>query len=234
MKKYILHFILFLLFFQIEIRVKAVSNVEEKVSSTDSPFHFQGSVLKYHLGKGSSLVVRGQSELTLITGFVWVEKSTQLKVNTPYGFVQASHGGFWVFAEKNQYRVRNIESDAKVFLKDETSYEVPQGFEVWFSGLNAAGGSSKGMIEPVNVSNHLKFWNQLYIGSKENFKEEVKDLKSRWKGLADTSSDLYVKVVERQLSSISEQHQKKKQQEIQSIQEKNMLKKKFYDTTFSK
>lgn len=234
MKKYIPHLILFLLFFQIEVRVKAIPNSDEKVSATVSPFHFQGGILKYHLGKGSSMVVKGQSELTLITGYVWIEKSSQIKVNTPYGFVQSSKGGFWVFSEKNQYRVRNIDSDAKVVLKDETSYEVPEGFEVWFSGMNADGSSAKGMIEPVNISNHLKYWNQLYLGTKDGFKAEVSELKSRWKGIADTSSDLYVKVVERQLSSVDEQRQRKKQREIQSIQEKNQLKRKFYENTFSK
>lgn len=247
MNKNYLKVIIFIVCFNVEIRVKASDETHAAHSSksaikSDSQVN-EGSVVKaketlssqqYKFSKDSIYELTDDKKIKLISGFVWVMKSKKVIFETPYGDVQTEGSNFWVFTERNQYRVRNVDSKITIILRDKTTYEVPKGFEVWFSGLNQAGLAAKGMIEPVNISHHLKVWSQMYPGSPEEFKKEVRELKEKWKGVYDSSSQIYQSVIERQLSSLEEQKKKKKQVEHNEVIQRNYLKQKYFETTFSK
>lgn len=234
-----LKLLLFVLAFQMEIRVRASAEVLQQptqclaekavscaIQATHEGFHYQQYGLKVHAVKGSTLVRQSLKNWRLVRGALWVEKGPGFEVETVYGNITGQQGQFWVLEQGKRVLIRNVDADLKITLRDGKILELPQGFEFWISGLNTEGKSLYGMLQPVDLKDHLSLWSSLFQGSKEEFIEAVAHLKYNWGDMAEKSSALYKSVVMRGIASEEERKLavlRKKEREEQEIKKMKEL-----------
>lgn len=214
--KMTLRLFLFLIAFQLEVRVRASGEVLQQPDSclkdksacaiqvVGDSFKFTRGSLKLVAAQDSTLARIRTKVWRFIKGTLWVQESDGLKVETVFGSLSADRGQFWVLDQGSNVLVRNVDSDLKIHLRDGKRLELPEGFEVWISGINSRGQTEYGVLRPIDIKAHLPVWNSLYEGSKEEFIRDVTKTKEFWGDLAEKSSRIYSGLVQRELASYQE------------------------------
>lgn len=245
MKKF-MKLLIFLLAFQMEVRVRAAGEVLLQPTAClkaketcsihviGSAFHLKKDDLSLHANENSTLMRLTSKQWRLVQGTLWVEKAAGVEVETPYAMVKAPQGQYWLLQEESKVVIRNIDADLEVTLRDGKKLEVPSGFEFWVSGINSKGQSEYGMIRPIDMKDHLPLWNSMYTGTKENFVKEVKDLKENWGDLAEKSAFIYQKTTERKLAAVAEEERKAEEKRRQDAAERQKIKNIYYQRTFER
>lgn len=217
-----------MLSFQMEVRVRASGALFEQPSSclktkevcsflvNSERLHLDQKALKFHAPEGSVLVRMSDKLWRFVKGTLWVEQGAGIEVESVYGSFMASQGQYWIIEKDSKILIRNMDAELTVTLRDGKKLNVPSGFEFWISGLNTMGESEYGMIQPINMKDHLPLWYSLYEGNKENFITEVRHLRDHWGDLVEKSSFIYKKLVLRELASIHEK------EEVQRIKKERM------------
>lgn len=238
--------LLFVLAFQVEVRVRASGGVMEQppaclnsketcaLQVTSSPFHYENSQVKLHVGKDSTVSRLSGRNWQLMKGTLWVESGKELKVSTLYGDFEAPLGSYWLIEQDHQVVVRNIDADLNVTLRDGKKISVPEGFEVWIGGINSEGKSDYGMIRPIDMKEHIPLWASLFKGNKEAFVKQVQDLKENWGDLVAKSSEIYQDTVDRKLASIAERDKKEQEAKARAAAERERIRRLFYERTFER
>ncbi|MNK07754.1 hypothetical protein D3C87_256720 [compost metagenome] len=245
MKKFV-KVLLFILAFQMEVRVRASGEVIEQPSAclktqdicamqvTSKVFHFEKSEVKLHAKEGAGLSRVSFQHWKLLKGALWVEQGKHLKVETLYGNFEAPLGAYWLIEQGDRVLVRNIDADLNIELRDGKRISVPEGFEVWIAGINSKGQSEYGMIRPVDMKEHIPMWAAMFKGSKEEFLKQVQHLKENWGDLVAKSSDIYQKSVDRQVASAAEKAKKEQERKAQAEAERRRIRELFYQRTFER
>lgn len=223
------HLLLFLAAFQMEVRVRASETLSfpENCIGKVSPCSFKVSHEKWSYEAGN-IKLRAPvdtiltesvktKEWSLVEGSLWVQNAPSVLVKTISAEAEGSSGQYWIFIEKNRIVFRNISAKLIVTFKDQSKMEIPRGFEVWVGGVNSEARVEHGMVEPVDLKQHLKSWYALYPGTRQQFVSEVQDLKDQWSDLIEQSGDIYKKVAERKLAALDEE--KRKQLEVRKRKE---------------
>jgi len=236
MKKFA-HLLIFLAAFQIEVRVRASEStamaypenclgktVPCSFKVTDSKWSFESGNIKLS-ATGSSILTAEDlraKEWKLVSGVLWVQNAPSVKIKTTSAVAEGSSGQYWVLTGDDGRTVfRNISSKLIVTFKDQSKIEIPRGFEIWVGSVNTKAKTEHGMVEPVNLKEHLKVWYGLFPGSRQQFVAEVQDLKDQWSDLVEQSGDIYKKVAERELAAIDSK--KREHLEIQRKKEEERL-----------
>lgn len=245
MKKGI-RFLIFLLAFQMEVRVRAAGDVLQQPSAclksketcaihvTGPAFHLRRDDFSIHANENSTLMRLSLKQWRLVKGTMWVEKSAGVEVETPYANLKAPQGQYWLIEKGSQIVVRNIDADLQVVLRDGRKLEVPAGFEFWVSGINSKGQTEYGMIRPIEMKEHLPLWNSLYSGTKEGFVKEVQNLKENWGDLTEKSAFIYQAVVERKLASVAESQRQVEEKKRQQAADLQKMKSFYFQRTFER
>ncbi|MNL19466.1 hypothetical protein D3C87_1406660 [compost metagenome] len=245
MKKFSRLFI-FLMAFQMEVRVRASGDLLQSpdgclktkdfcsVQASQDHFHYVGKSLKLHMGKASVIQRASDDNWKLVSGYVWIEQGKTLTLDTVYATLKAPVGEYWVIDKGDRIVVRNINADLTVEFRDGKKMEVPEGFEFWVGGLNTRGVSEYGMIEPIEIKNHLSLWKSLYQGSKEDFLAAVQKQKINWGDLVEKSSQIYRQSADRQIASVERSAQLKADKERREEQQRQKVRQLFYDRTFKR
>lgn len=235
MKKFA-HVLLFIAAFQMEVRVRASESamtypenclgktVPCSFKVTDNKWSFESGNIKLSAAGDSILTAEDlkSKEWKLVSGSLWVQNAPSVKVKTVSAVAEGSSGQYWVFAGKDGRVVfRNVTSKLVVTFKDQTKLEIPRGFEVWVGNVNSKAKTEHGMVEPINLKEHLKAWYELFPGTRQQFVSEVQDLKDQWSDLVEQSGDIYKKVAERELAALDDK--KREQLEIQRKKEQERL-----------
>ncbi|MBC7371458.1 MAG: hypothetical protein H7326_07835 [Bdellovibrionaceae bacterium] len=231
MKRFLSVF-LFIAAFQMEVRVRAEGpsvSVPDNCVGRSFPCSFkvdsdkwsyEASGVKLHATAKSMLTeVEKGREWNLIEGTLWLENAPSVKIKTFASEAEGSSGQYWVLVEKNRVVYRNISSKLILTFKDQSKIEVPKGFEVWVGGVNSEAAVEHGMVEPIDLKQHLKSWYQLYPGKRSQFISEVQDLKDQWADLIEKSGDMYKRIAERKMAALddvkNQEVEKKKKQELE-------------------
>jgi hypothetical protein len=239
---------IFLLAFQIEVRVRAndihVEALPEGCLKSEEVCAIQASEqgllvnkegFKLHTAPDTGIVKLSQDEWRLLKGVVWVEESEGIKIETVYGTVSSRKGEFWLLTQGQQkVLVRNVNANLIVTLRDGKRLDVPEGFEFWISGVNSKGQSEFGMIQPLDIKNHLKVWNSLYEGSPADFKNEVGELKVKWKNVPEVSSAIYKSLAQREIESVEKKRKTEAENQAHSRKAAMESKSYFYKRTFER
>lgn len=245
MKK-IVRLMLFLMAFQMEVRVRAAGDLIEQPSAclkskescaiqvTGSAFHFEKDDNHLHATSGSALVRLAPDQWRLVKGAVWVEGGKSLQLESLYASTKATMGEYWVISQDSRILIRNMTASLKVTLRDGKTLEIPEGFEVWVSGMNSQGKTEYGMIEPVNMKEHLPMWNSLYRGSKEDFVKEVRLYRDNWGDLAQKSSQIYQTLTERKMASIEAQEKAEEARRLRKAAELQRMKEMYRQRVFER
>lgn len=212
MKK-VFNVLLFILAFQVEVRVRASAAeiLEQPSACFKTPetcaiqvlspgFHVVDKNKKLHAAAGATVMRLSDDQWRLIKGNLWVEKGT-LQVQTPYADLQAKRGQYWVLTQNDRIVVRNMDSDLVVTLRDGKTVQVPEGFEFWVAGVDSDGKTDYGMIRPIDMKAHLPLWNSLYTGDKESFKKQVQGYREFWGDLTAKSSAIYKEIINREIAA---------------------------------
>ncbi|WP_413291434.1 hypothetical protein [Bdellovibrio sp. HCB337] len=245
MKKFA-HLLLFLAAFQVEVRVRAsestaVSFPENCIGKsipcsfkvTEDKWSYEAGAIKLRAPMNTILTENSKTrDWTVVEGSLWVQNAPSVRVKTVSAEVEASSGQYWVFAEKNRTVFRNISSKLVVTFKDQSKMEIPRGFEIWVGSVNSEAKVEHGMVEPIDLKQHLKSWFALYPGTRQQFVSEVQDLKDQWADLIEESGDIYKKVAERKMAALDEE--KRKQLEVQKKKDddRRQLRERFHKRVF--
>jgi hypothetical protein len=237
-------YFIFVLFFTADIHVKASNDFRERptgclnneatcaLQTQKDVFHFKNPRSEFHLAP-QSLVIRNSSEnFELVKGTAWFEKFENMTVKTIYGEVKAVEGPFWVIEAKDRIWVRNINSKITIQPRNGKPMELPVGFQVWMAGVDENGKPLTGIPEVIPVETHIKIWSQLYPGKKEDFKNEVEELKWTWGPVADRAAQLYVKIVDRQKQMAEDREAEIQRRKLATEQENQKVRNLFIEKAF--
>lgn len=213
-----LKILIFLMAFQLEVRVKASSAVLEipehclnndsacALKIRDPAFHFAKDKSKFHASKDSMLERQSPRNWKLMKGNLWVEKAGGTVFETVFGSAKATHGEYWISTGEDRIYFRNISSDLEVTLRDGRTVQTPAGFQFWISGLNSSAKSEFGMIEPIDMRLLLPTWYLLFQGTKEAFTAKIRDIRQGWGNVVEISSEIYRQQALRRVASAEKQN----------------------------
>jgi len=240
------HLLLFIAAFQMEVRVRASESmsfpenclgktVPCSFKVTTDKWSFESGNIKLNAGQGAILIAQDEKskEWKLVSGTLWAQNAPSVKIKTVNAVAEGSSGQYWVLAESDDRVVfRNITSKLVLTFKDQTKLEVPRGFEVWVGGINSQAKTEHGMVEPINLKQHLKAWYELYPGSRTQFVSEVQDLKDQWADLIEQSGDIYKKVAERKLAALDEKKRQLMEIKRKQEEERQRIRNEFHKRVF--
>lgn len=238
--------LIFLLAFQMEIRVRASNNSTQQpsdclnsknscsVQAGADVLHLEREGVSLHAVESSVLSRISEDLWRFVKGTVWIEKANRISFETVYGKLTAKQGQYWIIEEDSRLVIRNMNADLEIVFRDGKKLSLPEGFEVWIAGMNSKGVSEFGMIQPMNMKDHLPLWNSLYRGSKADFIKQVMACREQWGDITDKSSALYKELALRKIASIREQKEndRLKAQRIKS--EKQKIKTLYYQKVFER
>lgn len=238
MKKWI-RLVIFLLAFQMEFRVRASGALSEKPSvctksKETCSLQVKTEGPRFHSSEGSVLIKVSQKLWRFVKGTLWVEKGAGIEIETLYGNIIASQGQYWLVERDSKILIRNMNADLQVTLRDGKKLNVPDGFEFWIEGLNTKGQSEYGMIQPIDMKDHLRLWHSMYKGSKKDFIDEVRYFRGNWGDLVEKSSAIYEKSVLRELASVHEKEEAQRLQKEHLEKQRQQMKKLYYQRVFER
>lgn len=212
--------------FQMEVRVRAgevVEAVTQTLSANSTGVLWQQDSTELRSTSGTIVIRQDSKSWKFVQGTLWVVQGESLVFETLYGELRGRHGSYWILEQKDRLLVRNMNADLKVTFRDGRSLVVPEGFEFWMGGIDSKGQSTFGMVQPIEMKDHLPLWNSLYIGSKENFMKEVVHLRESWGDVIETSSRLYREIVDRQIASEKEAEENARLAKLRKEEEKRRI-----------
>jgi hypothetical protein len=245
MKK-LIHLFLFLFFFQAEIKVRAsggvLQNPQYCMQSKDScaihvvgpALHYLKNDVKLSASSGATLVRHSAKSWSFVTGAIWIEKGLGLEVKSVYANFKAESGQYWIIGQSDRVLIRNMSAVLRITLRDGSALELPEGFEVWISGLNSKGKSEYGVIRPIDMKSHIPLWGNLYGGSKKSFENELMIVKSRWGDLPERSGQIYRVLADRRLASDQESLLAREVEQARKREAQRKLKNIFFERVFER
>lgn len=251
---------IFLLAFQIEVRVKAsappvesqkppvaesslVQNPEHcwenkekncQIKALRKPFHLNTAQLELHISSSSVMEKISARQWKFIEGTAWIEKANKISFETLYGATRSTHGEYWLISQGERILIKNISSDVEVTLRDGRSVKPPAGFQMWIAGINSKAQSEYGMIEPIDLKKHLLSWYPLYPGSREEFAKLAGDLRHNWGSIVDTSSAIYKEITLRKIASIDAEKNAVLARQRRAEEERRRIRELFRSRTFDR
>ncbi|MNL03792.1 hypothetical protein D3C87_1243400 [compost metagenome] len=119
-------------------------------------------------------------------------------------------------------------------LRDGKELALPAGFEFWIAGINTKAQSDFGVLQAVDLKDHIKNWAALYPGTSEQFKKDVLEFKENWKTLAAQGGTLYQEMANRRIASIQDSKHQEKLRKARMAAEQKRLKDLYFERTFER
>ncbi len=239
---------LFLLFFQLEVSVKAkvpayqdpshclAQGTQCIFSVKASVFQFLGPDYNLHLVRNSLFEKVDIQKLRYIEGVSLFQVNEKaLEIETLYGLIQVNKGDFWLRSDgEDKIIISNVDSDLKIKLRDGQLVSLPEGFQFWISGIATDGKSKYGVLEPVDFASLLPSLAVFHKGSKEDFYLALAKLRLNHKKAVEQGALMYQEGVDRHLASVKAQEEAKALRQQQAAAEKRRVKELFFKRTFEK
>ena len=244
--KNIFRLFLFMAAFQMEVRVRAAGELIQEpesclrgeqsciVQSTGKPFYFAKDGVSLSAPAKATLERIENNKWRLVSGSVWVAKGQKVTVESVYAEVRSQNGEFWVLEKDNRLWVRNLSADLTVHLRDGKELALPAGFEFWVAGINTKAQNDYGVLQAIDLKDHIKNWAALYPGSSDQFKKDVLEFKENWKTLAAQSGTLYQEMANRRIASVQESKRQEKAKKARLAAEQKRLKDLYFERTFER
>ena len=245
MKNWVRLFI-FLAAFQMEVRVRAAGDLIQEpesclrgpgacvVQSVEKPFYFSKDGVGLSAPAQATLERIENKKWRLVSGSVWVSKGQKVTVESVYAEVRSQSGEFWVIEKENKLWVRNLSADLVVRLRDGKELALPAGFEFWVAGINTQSTSEYGVLQAIELKDHIKNWAALYPGTTAQFKKDVLEFKENWKTLAAQGGTLYQEMATRRIASVEDAKLQEKLKKERLAAEKKRLREIYLERTFER
>ena len=245
MKK-IFRILIFIIFFQAEIHVRAAGDLIQEPAAcmkgketcalhvVGRAYHHMKNGVNFHAAEGSTVVRNTDHNWNFVAGRVWIEDGDDLEFQSVYATLKTGFGQYWIIDQNDRILIRNMSSDLKVTLRDGRQLELPEGFEVWISGLNSDGKTEYGMVKPIEMKEHIALWGGLYNGNKKSFKRDLLRFKERWGNLPEKSSQIYRALVDRKVASDKEEQAARASLLAKKKADQQKIKNIIYERTFGR
>lgn len=214
-----IRWVLFLMAFQLNIRVRAdYSDARKGVDFLQGSLYSESGGV-WTLARGG-IRVHSVADGKIVTLFAEVE-------------VAGKKGEFWVLTQEERTVVKNISNKhLNIRARDGREFSIPEGFEVWIGGIDTQGRSDIGVIREMDMKTHLKLLAQVYKGTKKEFYKEIDQLKQQWPQKISKGRDIQLAVVQRAVASVWAAEQMHKDQQKKIDLENQKIKKRFYQKVF--
>lgn len=246
--KLMLRLLLFVLFFQADVRVRASAGsvLEEPshcltqenvcaVSAYKNSFHFRKGKLAWSMPDKSSVVRHSLTHLEFVKGGLWVESAIPgFSVQTLYGRIKADSGGFYISEKDGKIWFQNLDADVSVELRGGRTVNLPEGFEVWFGPVNDVGVATTGVVRPIELAKVAELIGPVFSGGKKKFSEQLVYYRDRWGDLTARAASLYKNEVLREMASIQEAEEAAVRKKRQAEEARSRQKELFLQRAFSR
>lgn len=171
--------------------------------STNGMLKFERGSESYQLGAQSAVRFLKEDQVQLLTGSLWIEKSTSLQFIVNPEIKLTLDGDFFLEKQKESVvLVRNLNGVAgfqsRFLFKEES---LPMGFENWYGTLTTQKQISRGVIRPIEALPFLKSWSPISGLSPAEVKKRVQFYRKNWSENIEVSTQFYQEVIERRLAS---------------------------------
>lgn len=168
----------------------------------------------YVLDQGAAIVLRSESEIQLLEGQLWIEKSSRLSLVINPFFKPMVSGEFWLKKENDRTFISNLQGEFK---------SVPVGFENWYGGLSTEQKVDSGIIQPIPFETFASNWSRIYSGPKTAKLARLKAYRDQWKDSMSQGTEFYAKVIERSMASVENQNRRERKVILTREQERKAL-----------
>lgn len=250
--KTIRSFIIFILVFSVEIKVKAAelktfsqkpkNCLEKYISGRPLKECFIGSLSrqaklkiddKEIIFSKDTVVKLGVGQFTLVSGLVAIKSTKPTQVQTLIGNVKSEKGEYWVEVDKDSATATNVFGDLVLEINNK-KIDVLEKFEVSYWQTSASKQISHGVPKKVVVQVFLSQWSKLHFGSKEELLKNIEEFKSDYAGTVESESQLYQKVANRHIASLNERENNRKKAEQQKKDLEAQRKRLYFEKVFER
>ena len=195
-----------------------------KTQSQPADVRLPGQVI--HMAP-QSIVERRPDFMKLLEGRVWIEAQSSSKWVTNFTEIEAL-GDFAMKHSEKKTSVQNLSGDSRVFLKiSRQELQLPVGFENWVSGLDRTKAQAVGTLRPLDLKDFLVSFSRSFRITHSVVQDHLIPWQKGWSGNVERSSQIYSDSVHRQMASLQEQENLKKQRQKREIQQNDNLRKMF-------
>lgn len=187
-----------------------------------------------YLNEKTAVVRQSETSLTLLSGTIWVNATSQVTIQSEYGSVKTEAGQFWVTHEAKKIVVESI--DSELILKPRLSasdLSLKPGEQNWIGPIDETSYSSSGIPLPIEAPQLLVRWAKLYPGTKTSFENEFKSFIKTWRESVENLAKHHEALAGRRVASINEQNAKVAKLKKQHQQEDLRIRQWFRDRELS-
>lgn len=245
----ILRGLLFLLAFQMNIRVRASGPApllavppgclrQQLACSVDvgaRPWHWSVPEMKLD-AVGGSVLQRNDGQWNLVKGTLRVRSLEEtVTLRSLHGVMSIAAGSeAWLVTAEDKITFRAVRGTLRLAVRDGSHIDVPEGLEIWIGAINVRGENMHGVPEPISLLEHSRLLARLHVGSKEALKTEIAETKERWKERHLIAAEIYDRVAERHLASVAETERRQRAQAAQVQAERQRMKQLLFHKVFER
>jgi len=171
--------------------------------------------------------VKGQLEVRLLKGTVWVETTAPVRVSSEFGAFffdgtaappKAKESGdknktalpasllssqFWVRRENDRMVGSSVHQVLQLQARGTKEIlVVPEGLENWIGRIGDEGEGTTGVPMPIVFADHIQRWARLFVGKNKAFEADVEKFHKDWLEATQLSADINQKQFERRIASL--------------------------------
>ncbi len=182
-----IRFFLLVMSFFIEVHVRAQECVGKSV-----PCAFQSHAVRRIVDlKGAQVVLapgavvehRSEAQLHILQGVVYVHTSSGFKFSSAFGDANCEQGCRAIFSRTdNAFKIETLRGEWSVQRRgDKQHYAVGVATQVEMGEVGLDGKAVMGFPQSLSWDAIVKSWAKLYLGKKEDFKEDILTFHAEWK-----------------------------------------------------
>lgn len=181
--------------------------------------------IKLSLGPKAIVEARGEKQIQLVHGSVYVEVVSKAQFGVAFGSVTCEKACSAIFERStNQLRVLSLAGTWKISrLGDRATYSLPVGYQVSLEGVGSDGKAALEFPQSLPWDSTLKSWASLYPGNFDAFKKAVTDFRRDWEQAVEAGAELQSREASRVLAShqksvqLAESRKKRQEQEDEGL-----------------
>lgn len=189
------------------------------------PFRMEKSGQVYHFGRASTVVWNRESEIQLLEGDLWIEKSQGLVLKHTTDTIFKVDGELFLSKSKvDRLEIYNLNGKVEFpkngFFLNEA---LAVGFQNWYSGRMQDNRFERGLMKPISFKSFAKQWSVVGEVDKGQRVELLKGYAQLWKNNVDEASQFYQAVVQRRIASLSERASQAEARTVNTEEERRQL-----------
>jgi len=241
-------FAVFILFFFVEVRVKAepLVTLPRQKEAIDEPvgcsedlattcalgtypsafYSYQREGFHLILGADSGVVWQ-DGQWVHLAGELSLNTQTNTKVKYEYGTVSVDSGQVWLIRTKRHLLIRNLSASVELFMRGRESFPLPPGFEIQISGVNEDGRVGMTVPTAIPYQDQLQRMARVNVESREEFYKTIENFKEVWKLGVEEAGELHAQLLQREIANTEAQAKAKELQQLRRARERAELRQLF-------